>query len=208
MGGSYSAAKVAPAGGVLLVLQTSSCETPSLKDGRRLQIAPVSDSDWESFRSKVENACEKMTNEKWNYVSLALMVVGFLLSIAMLAYPRNQMMTVGIGYTVLFLGGCAFYGVRYHVSSRNEPQDAAIRAACEELQKQGLEAGAPFMVEYRTEHVGKCRPKGTTPFRGIAFSQAAPLIATVGSPAHVPTVIGSVAKATVVSSSHLPNEVP
>lgn len=187
---SNSALKNAPAGGSLLVLQTSSCETPSLKDAQKLQkMVPVSDSDWTTFQRKVEEACGKMTNEKLNFLTLAGMSVGVLL-ILILTHAIGYALGATVGYAVIIMNVAGFFGVRYYVSSLNQLQDDAIRAACDELQKQGPEAGASFVVEYRTEFVGACRPKHAKPFRGIAFSPGAPLIVT-GSLVQ-PTIVAAV----------------
>jgi len=61
--------------------------------------------------------------------------------------------------------------------SENEKKDVIIQQACTELANA---TNNQVAVNYRTHFVGFCRPKGTQPFRAVAFSPAAGMAIGMG----------------------------
>jgi PII-like signaling protein len=130
----------------------------------------IPDSMWQTFHSKVATAASHIWSEKAEMVGmlgLPLTLVGVLSREVL----QEMFLIVHLVCVVSFVA--LFLGTRMFLVNQNRIQDKAIEEACSEL---ASATGMSMTVQYRTQYVGFCKPKGAHPYRAIAIVPKDPVI--------------------------------
>jgi len=159
MGGSHNKSGDAsvPAGGAFLEVQPNGCFVkPSFSREKPASLAMIPDKAWSPFADKVGTAVDKLWTEKTRLIGLVF--VPFVL------LPRLLLPEVNLVGVMPVLALAILFLPMWFVARQNATQDNIINQACIDLtQTAGVSA------EYRTKYTGLWRPKGSSPFRGIAI---------------------------------------
>jgi hypothetical protein len=160
----------APPGGCLLYIQQAGCcVQPEFNESKPECLANVSDSAWKPFHDKVSSAVGQMYSEKLQLIGLAGLPI-IIFPVVMRGegeVPMKIILHMAV-IPVMFL---LFFLPKWFITQKNAVQDGAVDQACRELERNT----SGIQVQYRKAFTGFCRPKGTQPFRAIAFGSNQPM---------------------------------
>jgi len=171
MGNVYSYPKDVPPGGALLYVQEGGgcCPAPVSFHHSKPGMLPLSDSAWDTFKSKVQEAGRSMVDEKYCLIPLVLFIPVALLFGFVLRSVAEDLPLVGqfMGLPLVLMGVGGHFAAKHWILTQNQQKDRIIAEACADL---ATSTSGQVAVQYRTQFVGFCRPKHAQPFRAIALS--------------------------------------
>jgi len=155
-GGSHSGDTSVPAGGAFLEIQANGAFVkPSFSREKPASLAMIPDKAWSPFAEKVGTAVDKLWTDKVRLFGVPFIPFVF---VPIVLAPKLAILAVILVNLLLLLP-------MWLLAKHNATQDHIIYQACIDLTQ-----ATGTSVQYRPKYTGFCRPKFTSPFRGIAIS--------------------------------------